>query len=1206
MSAKKMPSVKPAAPKVAQTGVRKSPGKAASVASKKTPAKPARQGRSRPLEKDLIEAVGAGSYVTRQGKYVSVNSLYEMMTGYQAKELIGSAHLDYVHPDDRDQLAKNVRLAGKIKNPAPYEYRFLGKNGETLWFLETCGLTLHQGVKALLASVMNVTRLKQSEESDGLKDERYRALLREMHESYYEVNLSGKFTFINEALAGHLGYSREEMIGRPYRDFCDGETSKKIRNLYSAVYKTGQPFIDFEAVYIAKDGSKQINEVSGALIRDNQGRPVGFRGVARNINQRRLMEEELRKSEGRYRSILEATEEAYCEMDLAGNIAFVNSAGAKIVGLTPEQIIGKNIRQYINQNIEQDLLTFFKNIYKTGRNLKRAEAEFINSDGISRTLEIAGAVIRDAEGSVVGFRSLAHDITERKWAEEALLQSEAKYFSVIESIGVAFFETDLRGVMTFVNDKTCQDLGYTRDQLLRMTARDFQTPENAKKTFNVFNEVYKTGLSVPDYQLEAIRKDGTTLILELSILLQKDAHNQPVGFRGLARDVTERKKMEQELRNSEERYRTILEEIEEGYGELDLTGNWTFVNNAACKNLGYKPEEMIGLNFRKCTDEESAKKLIGLYHNVYETGQPFKGAEVEFITKQGNRRIKEISGVLIRNEQGKPVGFRSLARDVTERKWAENALLQSEAKYFSIIESIGVAYFETDLRGSMTFVNDRICLDLGYTRNELLSMSVHDYQSADSAQKTFEMFNQVFTTELPVKGYSMDVLRKDGTKATFELSISLMRDSQGRPMGFRGLSSDITERKKMEDALKASEERARTIIATIPDPYFENDLKGKFTYVNAAFRSMSGYSQEEMKDLSFKVFVEEKSTENFFTLYNTVFKTGLPIKNAEMEVITKSGDKRLVNLSVSLIRDNQAQPTGFNAIIRDITEKKKAEELIRQSEQSLREYSETLELRVRERTAELEKAKIAAEAASRAKSDFMANISHEFQTPLNSIIGFTKVLQDRMFGELNQKQEEFIRYIAEAGTSLSRIISEIVDASSAATGSIKLNFSLVSIVETLTKTTKLLNPQIEEKHQILTADVSLDADVSIEADEQKIQQILFHVLSNAVKYSGDGGKIHVQVNRANDPQSGRVGISISVRDSGIGIKSEDLPRLFKNFGTLESPYTKTGKGIGVGLSLTRQLLDLHGGSISVESQYGSGSCFTIFLPLRQEKKGFTR
>ena len=423
----------------------------------------------------------------------------------------------------------------------------------------------------------------------------------------------------------------------------------------------------------------------------------------------------------------------------------------------------------------------------------------------------------------------------------------------------------------------------------------------------------------------------------------------------------------------------------------------------------------------------------------------------------------------------KPSGFRLLSRDITSRKWAEEALLQSEAKYMSIIESIDAAFFETDLTGVITFANDEACRVMGYTRDELLRMSNTQLQDDEHGRKTHEAFTQVYKTGRTVKNFYYQVLRKDGVRADYELSISLIRDASGKPVGFRALSFDVTQ-------------------------------------------------------------------------------------------------------------------------------KKKAEELIRKSEQALREYSEKLEQNVKERTAELEKAKIAAEAASRAKSDFMAGISHKFQTPLNAVIGFSKVLQDRMFGELNDKQDEFLRYIADAGKSLSGIITEILEVSHLSSGGITLDLSCFPLSDILSKAGRMLDEQIKEKNQTFTVKIQPEADIRIEADEQKMTQVVFHLLSNAVKYTAPGGKIDAKIFLSKEPSTGRDSVSVSIEDTGTGIKAEDMPRLFQAVGTLTSPYTLPGEGIGKGLTRTNQLVEMHGGRNPVESEFGRGSCFTDFLPLRQKRQ----
>jgi PAS domain S-box-containing protein len=768
--------------------------------------------------------------------------------------------------------------------------------------------------------------------------------------------------------------------------------------------------------------------------------------------------------------------------------------------------------------------------------------------------------------------------------------------AMIDTIGAGIYLVQ-KGKVVSVSPVYEKLTGYVAIDLIGKNLLDHVHPDDRPLVRK--NTISSLKKKNPDpYEYRFIRKNGEIMwILETVSLI---VHQGAPATLGSVMDITRYKQTPDTIELTEERYRTILEDIDEGYFEIDLKGNVIFVNDASCRDLGYSREELIGMHYRQLTDEASAQRMFELYEDLYKMGQSFKGIEVVFITKPGNRRIKEISGALVRDEKRQPIGFRGLTRDVTERRWAEEALLQSEAKYFSIIESIGEAYFETDITGVNTFVNDKVCQDLGYTRDEMLRMSNRDQQDEANARKTYEAFNTIYKTGLPIKDFQYEAIRKDGTKAVYEMSISLMRDAQGKPIGFRGLARDITERKKMEDALRASEERARTIIATIPDPYMESDLRGYITYINTAYRHMMGFSLEELQHTHYRTYMDKENAEAVFDLYNAVNKTGLSMKNVEVAFITKSGEKRLVNLSVGLIRDTQGNPSGFHSIIRDITEKKRAEAIILESEKKLRQYSESLEIRVKERTADLEKSKVAAEAANKAKSDFLANINHELQTPLSTVIGFTKVLQDRMFGELNTKQEEFIRYVAEAGATLSRLITEILEASSITSGRIKLNLSPVRITDALSKMTQLLASQIEERKLTLTVDVALDADIAIEADEQKINHIFYHLMSNAVKYNSEGGKVHVQAARMKD-SSGSEGLEIAIQDTGLGIKPEDIPKLFQTFSRLESVYTKESKGIGVGLSLTKQLVEMHGGNIRVESEYGHGSSFTIFLPLLQKQ-----
>jgi len=285
----------------------------------------------------------------------------------------------------------------------------------------------------------------------------------------------------------------------------------------------------------------------------------------------------------------------------------------------------------------------------------------------------------------------------------------------------------------------------------------------------------------------------------------------------------------------------------------------------------------------------------------------------------------------------------------------------------------------------------------------------------------------------------------------------------------------------------------------------------------------------------------------------------------------------------------------------------------RESAKKILAYQEHLEDLVRERTKELEAAKDAAEAGSRAKTEFIANMGHEVRTPLNAVIGFSEVLLDGLSGALNEKQKEYTANILESGKDLRDLILSVLDFSEAESGRLELQASRFSLKESLSSSTKLVLKQAMRKNVKLDLVVEPDADIELEADHGKFRQILFHLLNNALKFTPEGGSVrvsallvdHVGAAPRGCPDSGdHTGsplhfIEISVADTGIGIKPEDMPRLFKEFTQLEAPIRKRYKGTGIGLTLAKRMVELHGGRIGVESEFGKGSRFTFVIPVHQ-------
>jgi two-component system, cell cycle sensor histidine kinase and response regulator CckA len=378
-------------------------------------------------------------------------------------------------------------------------------------------------------------------------------------------------------------------------------------------------------------------------------------------------------------------------------------------------------------------------------------------------------------------------------------QSEERYRGIIDSIEEGYVENDLKGKVMFLNEAACRMVGYDHDEMIGMHYRQYSTPETAQQMFEVFHRIYETGIPERMIDYEVIRKDRSVRIHEMSAALLRGPSGNPVGFRALARDVTERRKAEADLRKREERYRNILDSMEEAYFEVDLTGKLTFFNTTAVKRLGYTNEEVMGMSFRQFVDKVNGKKVFVAFQHVFNTGETINGFDWEVINKYGEKIAVESSVILLRDAWGNPAGFRGVVRDITERKKAEEALSLSEERYRSMLDTMEEGYAEVDLKGTLTFANNACCSLMGYTHDEMIGMNYRTYSSPETVRFMYEIFHRIYETGEPEFLVDHDIIVKGGSVRAHQANVALMRDHSGQPIGFRMLFRDVTDRRKTED-----------------------------------------------------------------------------------------------------------------------------------------------------------------------------------------------------------------------------------------------------------------------------------------------------------------------------------------------------------------------------------------------------------------------
>ena len=388
-----------------------------------------------------------------------------------------------------------------------------------------------------------------------------------------------------------------------------------------------------------------------------------------------------------------------------------------------------------------------------------------------------------------------------------------------------------------------------------------------------------------------------------------------------------------------------------------------------------------------------------------------------------------------------------------------------------------------------------------------------------------------------------------------------------------------------ETALHVGEQKYRDLVNEISDGIFETDSSGRLTFVNQALVDISGYETADrlLGQQFFEFLAPNKAGEvkKFFRLFMDGEQS---IKTLSLEIIRS--DQKFVTLEVRpvLIIDN-GRVLGSRGVLHDITARKEAEE-------ALLEAHNRLELRVVERTAELVTANQALEKASRLKDEFLASMSHELRTPLIGILGLSEVLQLQSFGELSAKQMTALKHIEASGRQLLEIINNILDYTNIEAGRIQLQAGTCHLTQLCESSLRAVDSLANEKGLQTSLNISA-RDLVLHADGRRLKQMLSNLLKNAIKFTPAGGKIGIDVSLDSENKV----VKICVWDTGIGIREEDLPRLFQVFAQLDSTLARHYNGTGLGLALTKRLTEMHRGTIEVDSTFGTGSRFTINLPL---------
>ncbi|MBO0859066.1 MAG: PAS domain-containing protein [Chloracidobacterium sp.] len=1121
-----------------------------------------------------------------------------------------------VHPNDLQRVVDgNNALLSSGKNEMRQEFRIVHPIHGERWILDFVRVRRDQAGHPISFGGINldVTDRRRAEEKLRESEERFRELVSTIPNVFWIMRPESQApTYLSPAC--------ERLWGRPAAELNGGfdkwvnaihpEDRERVRKKYLARAGEG----DYDETYrvVRPDGSMVWVHDRGFPVCDEAGNIRHIVGVAEDITDRKRFEDELRESERRYAALAEAVPQLVWTAGPDGGMDYFNQRWYAYTGTTPDESLNQNWRSLIHPDDRERVERLWKRVVKVGESL-HVEFRLRGADGAHRWFTGRGAPYREEKrggmtrkpdgenGSAGGGNGVTHngvkgrivkwfgtftDIHDLKMAEEALRESEeqarrqnAELENIYQAtpVGLSLLDRDFRYVR--LNETMAKIDGASVDRALGRTAREV-TPKMADRLEPVFKRVIKTGRPFMNLEIraEAPCEPGVGRDWLASYYPVKAADGSVQGIGCVVLDITERKRAEEAVRESEERLRQAAQAAGFGLYSVNLQTGENYWSPELRRIFGVSDDETVLLD-----------SSIGLIHpddreetmRVVEAALDPRGDgefEHEFRAQLtgGNTRWALARGKTLFTGSGrrrKASRIIGVAFDITERRVDQERLHASEELFRTMFDLSGIGILQVDpSTGIFLRANRELCDWLGYSEGELLEMKLEAIVHPDDLEYKWTDIGRLLRGEVDEHVAETRCVRKDGRAVWGLITSRILRDASGRPFGAVTAVTDITERKRAEEALRESERRLKLSLAAGRAGTWEWRIKENKLIWSDEYYDLYGLAPGDLEPTldNYILCVHPEDRDRILAEMSEVLQER---KDAELEFrfIRAGGDTRWAHSSAQLTLDESGEPEVLVGIMIDITERKQAE---MEREDLLRKEREAREQ---------------AEAANRGKDEFVAMVSHELRSPLNAMLGWAKILKK---GGVDVKtQSHAVEVIERSARAQQTLIEDLLDMARIVGGKLRLDTRPVSLARVVEAAVDVVRPaaearEIDLQHLINSAD-------EVTGDPDRLQQVVWNLLSNAVKFTMRGGSVEVILER--------VGASaqITVTDTGRGIKAEDLPYIFDRFRQADSSGSRRFAGLGLGLALVKHLVELHGGQVYADSLgEGKGASFIVRLPVR--------
>ncbi len=736
------------------------------------------------------------------------------------------------------------------------------------------------------------------------------------------------------------------------------------------------------------------------------------------------------------------------------------------------------------------------------------------------------------------------------------LESQDLYRQLVDLAPIGFFVIDRDAAILDVNTRGAVLLKTTRERLLGAKLTSLITAP-----FEKILDLCRTSMVECDEwrecELEMARPDGSRFFARLQGRPLADPRKIVV----FVADITRQRLTEDALKESEKKYREVADRLAEGVFEADASGTVTYANQKILTSLGLSEDDLkSGLKVFDLISPQNLPLAKERFGKVLK--QEDIGAGEYVLRRKDGATFPALVHSLAIVREGKVVGVRGILIDISERKQAETALQESERKYRELAELMGSGVFEADIAGVLTYANPKGLAMFGLDQNDLIKgfniFEVIAERELDAARVNFA---RVLRQE-DIGPIEYLARRKDGTTfSALTYTSAVIREDV--VAGIRGVVVDVSELKRAEQALRESERRFRTLLQSLHEGIWLLDKDDRTTFVNPRMADMLGYSVEEMLGKPVYSF-SGAEWQTKAAAFMERRKQGIS-EQIEAEMLRKDGGRVVALLETSPILDEEGQYTGSVAGVQDITERKLAEERLKQTMAELDRSNKELE-------------------------QFAYVTSHDLREPLRMMTSFSQSLEKRFKGRLDQTADEYIHFIVDGAARMQRLIDDILLFSRVTTRA--LPFESVEMEKIIQDVRVNLRAAVEETKATIThGNLPL-----VQADPSQMIQVMQNLIGNAIKFHREEEPPVVHISAARE---GGEWI-FSVKDNGIGIDPELFGRLFNLFQRLH-PQDKY-PGTGVGLAVTKKIIQRHGGRVWVESLPEKGSTFHFSLPLGRAPK----